>query len=100
MEQVYGGRKEKHWLPPSSKVLCSKPGRKISGAVLEKSKNAVNTDKINTHERVLHKENIFEAIRKIHEEAIHVKGRTLTHKFREMYGISIPQWTLKLFTDL
>ena len=65
----------------------------------KKSKN-ISNDERNAHERVLHKENIFEAIRKIHEEAIHVKGRTLTHRFREMYGKSIPQWTLKLFTDL
>ena len=66
----------------------------------KKNKTDAREDKSNNHERVLHKENIFDAIRKTHEEAIHAKGRTLTHKIREKYGKSIPQWVLKLFTDL
>ena len=56
----------------------------------KKSKNITNNDRRNTYERELHKETIFEVIRKIHEEAIHVKCHTLAHRFREIYGKSIP----------
>ena len=56
-------------------------------------------DPSDPHKQVLHSGNMFEAIKKEHDKAGHVKARTLMQKMRHLYGKSVPEWAIKAFTD-